>query len=377
MEHSTGKTESRLQAETVSPRSSLERREQTSLPVVLVLFAASTFTDVSKMVCSYSLRYHNHGSYPMNQSLMVALTEVLKCVLVTVVHVVTSGSLRMRPSSKFLVPSLIYMLTNNIFFIALHYVTPAGWLVLVQCRIFLTLFAYKYPFGRHVTRAQWTAGVLIAAAAAGSQADTLVSQESSSTVVTAMALALLSGALSTTVSIHTEYYFKNDNRSIWEQQCQIYFGTAIISGIVPLFSAEPLIYADQLTGSVPFFLVATIMLSAAYGLCAALVVTRLDNVVKYHLSATSSLLNMFASAALFPDQFRITPAYVVSLFVLVVAIYLYEKKRFVLPDFLDRWCRTSSKGTGQTPALVTSNKSDGGANDTDNKKVALVSLKRV
>ncbi|KAH7976633.1 hypothetical protein HPB52_017049 [Rhipicephalus sanguineus] len=233
--------------ETDSPKSSLERRERTSLPVVLVLFAASTFIDVNKMVCSYSLRYYNHGSYPMNQSLMVALTEVFKCVLVTAVRMVTSGSLRMRPSSKFLVPSLIYMLTNNIFFIALHYVTPAVWIVLAQCRIFFTLFAYN---------ACWS--------------------------------------------------------------CKAHFQLC----------------ADQLTGSVPFFLVATIVFSAAYGLCATLVVARLDNVVKYHLSATSSLLNMFALAALFPDQFRITLAYVVLLFLLMVAIYLYEKM-FVLPHSLD------------------------------------------
>ncbi|XP_037530071.1 uncharacterized protein LOC119407258 isoform X2 [Rhipicephalus sanguineus] len=360
------------QAETGSPKSSLERREQTSLPVVLVLFAASTFTDVSKMVCSYSLRYHNHGSYPMNQSLMVAVTEVLKCVLVTVVHRVTSGSLHMRPSYKFLLPSVVYMLTNNIFFFALHYVTPAVWLVFAQCRIFLTLLVYKYPFGRHVTRAQWTAGALIAAAVVGSQADVLASHARSSSVATAMALALLCGTLSTMAAVYTEYYFKNDSRSIWEQQSQIYFGTAVISSIAPLFSAKALINADQLTGRVLHFLVATIVLSAAYGLCVALVVTRLDNVVKYHMSATSSVLNTFASAALFPDQFRITPAYAISLFVLMVAIYLYEKKSFALPDFLVRWCDDSAKCEGQMLVSVTTDEPDEGAVDADDEKEPLL-----
>nr|XP_037273032.1 CMP-sialic acid transporter 1-like [Rhipicephalus microplus] len=358
------------QGETGSPKSSLERREQTPLPVVLVLFAASTFTDVSKMVCSYSLRYHNHGSYPMNQSLMVALTEALKCVLVTVMHVATSGSLRMRPSYKFLLPSVIYMLTNNIFFYALHYVTPAVWLVFVQCRIFLTLFVYKYPFGRHVTRAQWTAGALIAAAVVGSQADVLAGHAHSSSVVTALALALLCGTLSTMVAVYTEYYFKNDSRSIWEQQCQIYFGTAVISSIAPLFSAEALISADDLTGHVLHFLIATIAFSATNGLCVALVVTRLDNVVKYHVSATSSVLNTFASAALFPDQFRITPAYVVSLLVLMVAIYLYEKKSFVLPDFVFRWFDDGTRRDDQTLAPAAGDES--GERADDDEKAPLV-----
>ncbi|KAH7975430.1 hypothetical protein HPB52_001734 [Rhipicephalus sanguineus] len=345
------------QAETGSPKSSLERREQTSLPVVLVLFAASTFTDVSKMVCSYSLRYHNHGSYPMNQSLMVAVTEVLKCVLVTVVHRVTSGSLHMRPSYKFLLPSVVYMLTNNIFFFALHYVTPAVWLVFAQCRIFLTLLVYKYPFGRHVTRAQWTAGALIAAAVVGSQADVLASHARSSSVATAMALALLCGTLSTMAAVYTERFTLVNNATPTSPNSHTHL-------------LHPC--ADQLTGRVLHFLVATIVLSAAYGLCVALVVTRLDNVVKYHMSATSSVLNTFASAALFPDQFRITPAYAISLFVLMVAIYLYEKKSFALPDFLVRWCDDSAKCEGQMLVSVTTDEPDEGAVDADDEKEPLL-----
>ncbi|KAH6923313.1 hypothetical protein HPB50_027126 [Hyalomma asiaticum] len=370
MKHSTEISLKLPNAEAGSLKSSLEPRVQTSLPVVLGLFAATTFTDVSKMVCSYSLRYYNKGSYPMNQSLLVALTEALKCALVTVVHVVTSGSLRMRPSFKFLLPSVIYMVTNNIFFFTLHYVTPAVWIVISQCRIFLTLFVYKYPFGRHVTRAQWTAGALIAAAVVSSQADALVSHARTASVATAMGLALLCGALSTVASVYTEYYFKNDSRSIWEQQCQIYFGTAFISGIAPLLTAEQLIRAEELTGRVLDFLVTTIVFSATYGLCVAAVVTRLDNVVKHHLSATSGTLNAFASSALFPDQFSITPAYVVSLFVLMVAIYLYEKKSFVLPDCWDRRCWDSSKCTGPTPV---SNTGEPDQRTDDDEKVPLVS----
>lgn len=83
------------------------------------------------------------GRYPLQQTLLVALTEALKCLLVTAMHVATSGSLRMRPSPKFLLPSLIYMLTNNIFFFVLRYVTPAVWVVLVQCKIIITLCVYR------------------------------------------------------------------------------------------------------------------------------------------------------------------------------------------------------------------------------------------
>lgn len=122
--------------------------------------------------------------------------------------------------------------------------------------------------------------------------------------------------------------------------------------------------AGELNGRVLHFLVATVVFSAAYGLCVAIVVMRLDNVVKYHLSATSSVLNTFASAVLFPDNFRVTSAYVVSLAVLLVAIYLYEKKSFVLPDCLDRWCKDSPKSTGLALASVPGDEPD---DDVDDK----------
>ncbi|XP_077497207.1 CMP-sialic acid transporter-like isoform X3 [Amblyomma americanum] len=326
--------------------SSLERKA-TSLRLALLLSAAATFTDVGKMVFSYSLRYRNRGRYPMKQTLVVALTEALKCLLVTGVHGATSGSLRMRPSLKFLLPSVIYMLTNNIFFYALHYVTPAVWLVFVQCRIFLTLFVYKYHFGNPVTPAQWTAGVLILLAVVGSQADGLVTEGRSSDIIMAIMLALLCGTLSTASAVYTEYYYKNDSRSIWEQQSQIYFGSALISAVASTLSDGPFVNSGELVGSVRDFLVATMVFSAAYGLCVAFVMARLDNIIKYHLSATSSVLNTLASALLFPDKFSITPAYVVSLGLLLLAIYLYERKTFTAPQ-----CLRAAFGVVQSKAGV-------------------------
>ncbi|XP_077546806.1 CMP-sialic acid transporter-like [Haemaphysalis longicornis] len=313
--------------------SSLERKVA-SLRFVVALSMATTVTDVTKMVCSYSLQYRNKGRYPLQQTLLVALVEALKCLLVTAMHVATSGSLRMRPSPKFLLPSLIYTLTNNIFFFALHYVTPAVWIVLVQCKIIITLCVYKHLFNRTVTRAQWVAGALIILAVLTSQAGSFVEKGASSAGLFALLLALMCGSLSTIAAVYTEYFFKNDGRSLWEQQSQIYFGSALISAAAALLVKEPLVQRDQLVGHVVTFLVATVVSSGVHGLCVALVVARLDNIVKYHLSATSSLLNSVASAVLFPDAFSVTPAFAASLATLMAAIFLYERRSFAPPQWL-------------------------------------------
>ncbi|XP_077546804.1 uncharacterized protein LOC144159285 [Haemaphysalis longicornis] len=327
--------------------SSLER-EVTSLRFVVALSVATAVTEVCKMVGSYSLQHWNKGRYPVQQTLLVALVEALKCLLVTAMHVATSGSLRMRPSPKFLLPSLIYTLTNNIFFFALHYVTPAVWIVLVQCKIIITLCVYRYLFKRTVTLAQWVGGALIIVAVLTSQGEKLANGNASSAGPTALLLALMCGSLSTVAAVYTEYFFKNDGRSLWEQQSQIYFGSALISAAAALLVKEPLVQRDQLVGHVVTFLVATVVSSGVHGLCVALVVARLDNIVKYHLSATSSLLNSVASAVLFPDAFSVTPAFAASLATLLVAIFLYERRSFAPPQWLAvafrhcwSWCNCS------------------------------------
>ncbi|KAG0411553.1 hypothetical protein HPB47_011332 [Ixodes persulcatus] len=291
VEISDGKPLMATKTEQASPVESVPsplHRQPTSVAVVVLLSSLFITADVGKMMSSYALRYYNNGEYPVHQTLLVALSEGSKCLVTTAVHVWVTGSFRMRPSIKFILPSVIYMLTNNIFFYALHFVTPPVWLVLVQCKVVLTLLVYKYVFKHSISAAQWTAGFLIVTSVLGSQLEEFNQGELRGKLI-AVGLGLLCGTLSTIAAVYTE-------------------------GL----------------------LLATIALATVQGITIAVVVRRLDNIIKYHLSATCSVLNSVLSAFLFPDKFRFTTSYIVSLFFLFTAIYLYEKKSFVLPDMCSR-----------------------------------------
>lgn len=337
VEISDGKPLMATKTEQASPVESVPsplHRQPTSVAVVVLLSSLFITADVGKMMSSYALRYYNNGEYPVHQTLLVALSEGSKCLVTTAVHVWVTGSFRMRPSIKFILPSVIYMLTNNIFFYALHFVTPPVWLVLVQCKVVLTLLVYKYVFKHSISAAQWTAGFLIVTSVLGSQLEEFNQGELRGKLI-AVGLGLLCGTLSTIAAVYTEFCFKNDSRTLWEQQSQIYLGGALFSALASAYSGQGLIQGT-ISRSIQGLLLATIALATVQGITIAVVVRRLDNIIKYHLSATCSVLNSVLSAFLFPDKFRFTTSYIVSLFFLFTAIYLYEKKSFVLPDMCSR-----------------------------------------
>merc|ERR1719430_430332 len=89
--------------------------------------------EVAKQISNYSIQIFNGGKYPLPQTILVVLVELLK-LLATVVR---SGCQRpsfdsatLRHSMKFLLPSLLYAVNNNIYFAGLMLVPPPIWIIL-------------------------------------------------------------------------------------------------------------------------------------------------------------------------------------------------------------------------------------------------------
>ena len=69
--------------------------------------------------------------------------------------------LDVRVSFVYAIPSVMYAFNNNVYFYALHYVTPPVWNMLGQIRIIITALTYWAVFRRVVTGLQWLALVMI------------------------------------------------------------------------------------------------------------------------------------------------------------------------------------------------------------------------
>ena len=124
--------------------------------------------EVSKQVSIYGTQYLNGGKYPVPQTSMVVMMEIMKLVATMIrskgelcslfrqktIDPTDSDSLAvgevpsftgssLKSSLKFLVPSLLYALNNNIYFLGLTLVAPPLWLILCSMRTAITASVYK------------------------------------------------------------------------------------------------------------------------------------------------------------------------------------------------------------------------------------------
>lgn len=133
----------------------------TSIPSLL-LCTALAGTDALKMVVSFAMKHYNDDSYPLDASLVVLVIEVIKAIVALCFHLGCGGG---NPLTKFdpriLVPCAIYAVTNNLFFVALLFVPPAVWMVLVQIRLVFLLLLYRVMFKHKIVLSQWVGAMVL------------------------------------------------------------------------------------------------------------------------------------------------------------------------------------------------------------------------
>ena len=80
-----------------------------------------------------------------------------------------------------------------------------------------------------------------------------------------------------------------------------------------------------------FLLVTCIFLSGTAGISTAIIVKKLDNIVKLYTQALSNMLTSLACAIFFPNKFHISPLFIFCIVLVFVAIFLYEQKTVESP----------------------------------------------
>lgn len=173
-------------------------REVRNAKVMAVYCAFMLATDTSKQMTSYGMKYYNGGTYPLPQTEIVALAELLKFfVFLLLTCVSESGLGQIKISVWYAIPSVVYVANNNIFYLALNYTTPPVWNILIQLRVVLTALTYRVFFKRTVTPIQWTAlAVLISAIVLSNCIGTNVDSRQGSSILVAVCLAVFGSVTS-------------------------------------------------------------------------------------------------------------------------------------------------------------------------------------
>ena len=95
---------------------------------------------------NYSIQYYNFGHYPLPQTILVIIVELIK---LTVIITRLGGNIpsiskeSLKSSLKFIIPSVFYSINNNIYFAGLLLVPPPIWIILCSFRTVITATVYK------------------------------------------------------------------------------------------------------------------------------------------------------------------------------------------------------------------------------------------
>ena len=120
--------------------------------------------EIGKQVSNYSIQYYNGGKYPLPQTILVVLLEAMK-LMVTVMRsgcqIPSFDSISLRKSTKFLLPSVIYAVNNNIYLAGLILVPPPIWVILCSFRTVVTASMYKFVLKRDISLLQFAGALLI------------------------------------------------------------------------------------------------------------------------------------------------------------------------------------------------------------------------
>jgi len=292
--------------------------------------------EIGKQVSNYSIQYYNGGKYPLPQTLLVVLLEAFKLVAT----IIRSGCDRpsfdttsLRKSMKFVLPSLIYAVNNNIYLAGLILVPPPIWVILCSFRTVVTASLYKFVLKREISLIQFLGALLIVVSIIVAKLGDVLSSDGGNRIpMLAIIFAVVSSFNSVGAAVYTESLFKTTGENFLEQQFWLYFYGMIVAAGVHVVSVrsinpvQPFATLSESSSKIQILLLVALLFGSIGGIVVAAILKRLDNVVKEYSSATANIFTAVICSFLFPEKFSFTIYIVFAMVLLFTGIYLYERK---------------------------------------------------
>ena len=201
-------------------------------------------------------------------------------------------SATLRKSLKFLLPSVIYAVNNNIYLAGLILVPPPIWVILCSFRTVVTASMYKFVLKRDISLLQFTGALLIVVSIVVAKLGDILSVDGGNHIpMMAIIFAVVSSFNSVGAAVYTESLFKSSGENFLEQQFWLYLYGMLVAAAVHAVSAagtSPLPVLQGVDTRVQGLLVVAILFGSVGDLVVATILKRLDKVVKEYSSATAN-----------------------------------------------------------------------------------------
>ncbi|KAL3815110.1 hypothetical protein ACJIZ3_016378 [Penstemon smallii] len=287
----------------------------------------------------------SNGGYKYDYSTVPFLAEVFKLIVSSMLlwrECQRSPSPKMttdwRSVRLYPIPSIIYLVHNNVQFATLTYVDTSTYQIMGNLKIVTTGILFRLFLKRKLSTLQWMAIVLLAIGTTTSQVKGC-GQASCDSVfsspIQGYVLGILSACLSALAGVYTEFLMKKNNDSLYWQNIQLYTFGAI-------FNLAKLVLDDFRSGfekgawwqrlfngySITTWMV--VLNLGSTGLLVSWLMKYADNIVKVYSTSMAMLLTMLLSVFLF--NFKPTLQLFLGIFVCIMSLHMYFAPPRVLVD---------------------------------------------
>ncbi|KAI0046134.1 hypothetical protein FA95DRAFT_1494442 [Auriscalpium vulgare] len=245
---------------------------------------------------------------------------------------------------KLSIPAILYVIQNNLQFVAASNLEAATFQVSYQMKILTTAAFSVVLLRRKLTPLKWLALFFLAlgvgivqiqcgAATHGSSSATVAAGDDVHTMVPFKGFLAVAAACFTSglAGVYFEMVLKNSTGDLWVRNVQLSL-FSLLPALVPVIlapSASPLAPAHSVPSITHLFANftpwawATVLTQVFGGLITALVIKYADNIMKGFATSLSIVISFLASVALF--HFHITVSFVVGASVVLAATWLYSQ----------------------------------------------------
>ena len=232
---------------------------------------------------------------------------------------------------KVCVPSFIYLIDNNLLYVAVEHLDVAVCQIVDQLKIIPTAMLSVLILKKTLLKTQWLSLVILVAGVGLVQlsdsketAATAEGEPHKQNYMLGLSAVLISCVLSAFAGIYFEKMIKSSDVSIWMRNVQLSLLSIPLGLCVCFFRHFQEIQEKGFFFGYDFFVVYLISLNAMGGLTVAVVVKYSDNILKGFATSLAIIITCFMAIFLF--GFEISLQFTIGAFMVIGSIFLYGYK---------------------------------------------------
>ncbi|GFN76210.1 UDP-galactose transporter [Plakobranchus ocellatus] len=268
----------------------------------------------------------------------VIMSELFKFIICLVIIFVQEGSLRawvnllyddiiMEPLDclKVSVPSLIYVLQNNLLYVAVSNLDAATYQVTYQLKILTTAIFSVLMLKKALSPLQWVSLVIlfIGVAIVQMQPEAKATASTEQSPIKGLVAVIISCFMSGFAGVYFEKILKGTRQSVWLRNIQLGFLGVIIGVITMMIKDGDTVREKGFFNGYDGVVWFVVCLQSFGGLLVAMVVKYADNILKGFATSAAIILSCIASIYFF--EFQLSLQFTVGALLVMLALYTYSK----------------------------------------------------